>query len=166
MLAMVLVKRHNISIKEKDVYFPISESKDLFDRNAKKLLDGLPPLEQRLLVDLKPYHGGNEIIWALHRLDILRKHRRLLNARLKPIHMSLVGALNDGDFTPLGGDGSIQVGEETVLGMLRKGVPAPALHTSFYVAIDEEGIVASRPVTAVLAKMASTATLAINLFDY
>jgi hypothetical protein len=167
-LAMALVKRHNIPIREDRVYFPITKSKEEFERKgsvAQQFLEGLPPVGQRLFRDLKPYEGGNEALWTLHHLDIVRKHRRLLNARLNPIHMSMAGTLAEGDFTPLGGDGSIQVGEETVLGMIRKGVPRPAIHTTFYVAIDEPGLVARKPVTAALAQMASTATFVINFFD-
>jgi hypothetical protein len=167
-LAMVLVKRHNILIREDRVYFPITKSKEDFERvgsTAQQFLKGLPAVDQALIADLKPYQGGNEALWTLHHLDIVRKHRRLLNARLNPIHMSMAGTLAEGDFTPLGGDGSIQVGAETVLGMIKKGVPTPAIRTSFYVAIDEEGFVARKPVTAVLTNLASTATFVITLDD-
>jgi hypothetical protein len=167
-LAMTLVTRHNIPIPEHRVYFPITKTKEEFEKKgsvAQELLDGLPALEQRLLRELKPYQGGNDMLWTLHHLDIVRKHRRLLNARLKPIHMWMAGTLAEGDFTALGGEGSIQVGDETVLGMIRKGVPTPAIHTRFYVAIDEPGIVASKPVEAVLVQMASAASLVIKLFD-
>jgi hypothetical protein len=167
-LAMALVKRHNIPIPEQRVYFPIMKSKEEFEKKgsiAQQFVEGLPAVERRLFRDLKPYQGGNEMLWTLHHLDIMRKHRRLLNARLNPVHMSIAGTLAEGDFTPLGGDGSIQVGEETVLGMIRKGVPRPAIHTTFYVAIDEPGLIAREPVTAVLAQMASTATFVINFFD-
>jgi hypothetical protein len=167
-LAMVLVKRHNISICEDRVYFPIKKSKEEFERpesTAQKFLKALPEVDRRLMKDLKPYQGGNDALWALHHLDVVRKHRRLLNARLNPIHMSIKGTLAEGDFTPIGGDGSIQVGAETVLGMIRKGAPTLAVGTSFYVGIDEEGFVARKPVVAVLAQLASTATFIIKLFD-
>ncbi|MGL9620382.1 hypothetical protein QRQ56_20395 [Bradyrhizobium sp. U531] len=166
-LASTLVRRHSIPIAENRVYFPIAESKERFEKSkdAQVFVQGLDALGQRLFRDLKPYNGGNEQLWTLHRLDNVRKHRRLLNARLNPIHMSMVGTLKEGDFTPLGGDGSIQVGEETVLGLIRKGVPRPAIFTTFYVAIDEPGFAARKPVTAVLAQLASTATFIINFFD-
>jgi hypothetical protein len=167
-LAMALVKRHNIPIREDRVYFPIARSKEEFERagsGGQQFLKGLPAVDQALITNLKPYQGGNEALWTLHHLDIVRKHRRLLNARLNPIHMSMAGTLAEDDFTPLGGDGSIQVGAETVLGMIKKGVPTPAIRTSFYVAIDEEGFVSRKPVTAVLAHLASTATYILNIFD-
>lgn len=167
-LAMVLVKRHDLKIGEDRVLFPIAKSKEDFERDggsARKFVEDLPKLERQLIDHLKPYQGGNEALWALHHLDIVRKHRRLLNARLKPIHMSIQGTLAEGDFTPLGGEGSIQVGAETVLGMIKKGVPPLSVRTSFYVGIDEEGFAAGKPVEAVLAQLASAATYAIKLFD-
>ena len=94
-LAMVLVKRHNIPIREDRVYFPITKSKEDFERggsSAQQFLKGLPEIDQALIADLRPYQGGNEALWTLHHLDIVRKHRRLLNARLNPIHMSMAGA--------------------------------------------------------------------------
>ncbi|WP_142252632.1 hypothetical protein [Bradyrhizobium sp. UNPF46] len=167
-LAMVLVKRHNLQIRESRVFFPIVKSKEEFERtgsDAQKFLEGLPKLERQLMEHLKPYQGGNDALWALHHLDIVRKHRRLLNARLRPIHMSIQGTLAEGDFTPLGGEGSIQVGAETVLGMIKKGVPPLAVHTRFYVGIDEEGFAARKPATAVLVQLINAATYAIKLFD-
>lgn len=164
-LAMTLVTRHKIAVPEHQVYFPITKTEEEFEKKGKQLLAGLPALDQRLLREqVKPYLGGNDMLWVLHHLDIVRKHRRLLNAQLKPIHMWMAGSLAEGDFTPLGGEGSIQVGEETVLGTIRKGVPTPAIHTRFYVAINEPGIV-RRPVEATLVQMASAATFAIKLFD-
>jgi hypothetical protein len=167
-LASTLVRRHSIPIPENRVYFPILESQEKFEKGkeAQIFVQGLPAVGQRLFKDLKPYQGGNEMLWTLHHLDNMRKHRRLLNVRLNPIYMSMAGTLAEGDFTPLGGDGSIQVGEETVLGLIRKGVPKPAIFTTFYVAIDEPGFVARKPVTAILAQLASTATFIINFFDH
>jgi hypothetical protein len=167
-LAMVLVQRHNMQIPEHRVFFPIAKSKAEFERaggNAQNFIAGLPTLERQLMEHLQPYQGGNEALWALHHLDIVRKHRRLLNAKLNPIHMSLQGTLKEGDFTRLGGTGSIQVGAETVLGMLKKGVPPLAVHTTFYVGIDEQGFAARKPAIAVLSQLVTAATYAIKLFD-
>jgi hypothetical protein len=166
-LASTLVRRHNIPTLEHRVYFPIAESKEKFEKSkdAQTFVTGLPVLGQRLFKDLKPYKGGNDMLWMLHHLDNVRKHRRFLNVKLNPIHMWMTGSLAEGDFTPLGGDGSIQVNEETVLGMIRKGVARPAIHTTFYVGIDEPGIIARKPVTAALVQMAQQASFIINFFD-
>ena len=33
-----------------------------------------------IIKDIKPYKGGNDVLWRLHRLNILDKHRLLLTA--------------------------------------------------------------------------------------
>jgi hypothetical protein len=102
-LATVLVKRHSLQIHEDRVFFPIARSKEVFERPggaAQKFLERLPELERKLMNHLQPYQGGNPALWALHHFDIVRKHRCLPNARLRPIHMSIQGTLAEGDFTP------------------------------------------------------------------
>jgi hypothetical protein len=79
--------------------------------------------------------------------------------------MSIQGILAEGDFTPLGSAGSIQVGAETVLGMIKKGVAPLSVQTTFYVGLDEEGFPAKKSAVAVLAQLASAASYAIKLFD-
>lgn len=56
-------------------------------------------------------------------------------------------------------------GAETVLGLLRKGVPGPAMQSRFYVAINEPGTIQRRPVLATLIYLAEAASSAIKLFD-
>ena len=116
------------------------------------------------LLALKPYRGGNPALWALHWLDITRKHRRLLDVQIRPIHLSMSGALKPGDFEPLHGE-PFQVGAETVIGLLRKGVPGPAMKSRFYVTISESGVIKTRPVLATLIYLADAATAAIKVFD-
>lgn len=89
----------------------------------------------------------------------MRKHRRLLNVRLNPIHMLMTGTLAEGDFTPPGGEGSIKSRRRDGTRAVAKG------STQGSVAIDEPCFVAKNTVTAVLAKLTSTATFIINFFD-
>jgi hypothetical protein len=105
-LAMVLVRRHNLDIKEDKVYFPIARSETHFaDSNwtGRKFINALPANERAIIESLKPYQGGSHAIWALHHLDIVRKHRRLLSVLLRPISISIHGTLAPGDFEPLAG---------------------------------------------------------------
>jgi hypothetical protein len=164
-LAMALVRRHDLEIDERSVYFPIADSEEAFVRKGGALLVQKLPDEDRLkLVSLKPYCEGNAALWALQRLDIVRKHRRLLDVQIRPIHLWMSESLQPGDFEPLHGE-PFQAGAETVLGLLRKGVPGPAFQSRFYVAINEPGTIRRRPVTATLAHLAETANGVIKLFD-
>ncbi len=164
-LAMALVRRHGLPIEERLVYFPIADSEEaLVKKGGAPLLQQLPEEDRVKLLSLKPYRGGNAALWALHHLDIVRKHRRLLDVQIRPIHLSMSGSLKPGDFEPLHGE-PFQAGAETVIGLIRKGVPGPTMQSRFYVAINEPGTILRRPVLATLAHLTDAASSAIKLFD-
>jgi hypothetical protein len=164
-LAMALVRRHRLAIPEHRVCFPIADSEEAFSKKGgEPLLEQLPDQDRAKIVSLKPYLEGNPALWSLHRLDIVRKHRRLLDVQIRPIHLSMIGSLKPGDFEPLHGE-PFQAGAETLLGLLRKGVPGPAMQSRFYVAINEPGTIQRRPVLATLIYLAEAARSAIKLFD-
>jgi hypothetical protein len=164
-LAMALVRRHDVQIDERRVQFPIFESEASFQEfKGGSLLQRLPERERAIMVALRPYPEGNPALWTLHYLDIVRKHRRLLDVRIQPIHMSMEGTLKPGDFVPLA-TGTIQVNDETVLGLLRKGVPEPAIRSSFYIALTEPGYVGRKPILATLIHLADCATEVISRFN-
>jgi len=60
--------------------FPVRSTED----QLKAALKGLqinscaPALFDRIVRDIRPYNGGNDSIWAIHRLDILDKHKLLI----------------------------------------------------------------------------------------
>lgn len=162
---MALVRRHSLPIEERRVYFPIADSeKALVKKDGAPLLQHLPEEDRAKLLSLKPYRGGNAALWALHQLDITRKHRRLLDVQIRPIHLSMAGSLKPGDFEPLHGE-PFQAGAEVVVGLIRKGVPRPAMKSRFYVAINEPGTIQRQPVGATLAHLADAASSAIKLFN-
>jgi hypothetical protein len=164
-LALALVRRHNLTIPEDKVSFPFFRSEEAFRKQTGGLLvQQLPALDRAIVEALKPYPEGNLLLWTLHHLDIVRKHRRLLDVRIQPIHLSMAGSLKPEDFTPLA-TGTIQVNDETVLGLLRKGVPEPAFQSRFYVAMNEKGYVESKPVVATLIHLADLARGVIDRFD-
>ena len=103
-LAMTLVRRHGLQIKEEQIYFPIARDEANFQDkkwSGRKLINMLPDKDRAIIKSLKPYKGGSESLWTLHHLDIVRKHRRLLSVELHPISISLQGTLQPGDFEPL-----------------------------------------------------------------
>jgi len=162
---MALVRRHSLSIAEHRVYFPIVDNEEALVRNGgAPLLLQLPEEDRAKLLALKPYREGNAALWALHRLDIVRKHRRLLDVQIFPVHLSMSGSLKPGDFEPLHGE-PFQAGAETVLGLMRKDVPGLLMQSRFYGAINEPGRIRRRPALATLAHLADAASSAIKLFD-
>jgi hypothetical protein len=164
-LAMALVRRHSLAIDEERVSFPFFRSEEAFTKQSGGLLlQALPEKERNMIASLKPYPEGNLALWTLHHLDIVRKHRRLLDVQGRPIHLSMAGTLKDGDFVPLATE-PFQVNDEQILGLIRKGVPEPSMQTRFIVAMNEDGYVHRRPVIATIIHLADTANNVIALFD-
>jgi hypothetical protein len=64
----------------KGVAFPISASRDAFPGQRDDKLIKCPKSFGDFVEDLQPYKGGNDLLYALHQLDILDKHRVLVPA--------------------------------------------------------------------------------------
>jgi hypothetical protein len=47
--------------------------------------------EKKIIKSYDPYEGGNDDLWAIHQLDILRKHERLIDATVEPRILSVFG---------------------------------------------------------------------------
>lgn len=102
LIASVLHTRHRITtVKIDDVYFPIAKSAAVFasGRGYKghKFVKALPLREQTIIENLKPYTGGDDLLYALHKMDITRKHRALLGVSHP---MRSVGAMRWGGIDP------------------------------------------------------------------
>lgn len=64
-------------------YFPFARSADDLARTIRRSnLDLAPEYVQELILTLKPYHGGDEKLRALHDLDLMDKHNRLIPAMM------------------------------------------------------------------------------------
>ncbi len=165
-LAMALTRRHNHPIPEDRVSFPIADNEEAFFKKGGALLQHLPEEERAKLLasSLTAGEMRRAALWALHRLDIVRKHRRLLDVQIRPIHLWMEGSLKPGDFKPIHGE-PFPAGAETVLGLMRKGVSPQSMQSRFYVAINEPDTIKRRPVLATLAHLADAATGAIELFS-
>ena len=119
LLATSLAHRFGMPNPDK-ASFPIVDSRENFlagKFQAKKFFNGLPDAECKIIELLKPYKGGNQLLWALHDLDNKRKHRRLLDVTVHPRTFSIWGAGKVDDyFTPVatgwieGVDGEIVLG--------------------------------------------------------
>jgi hypothetical protein len=78
-------------------YFPIAASKDLFDASLAEKLRYVSPPARRVIERLKPYKGGTDAFWRLHKLDLLDKHVLLVpvgaaNVEIQwTIYMPLIG---------------------------------------------------------------------------
>ncbi len=163
-LATAITNRYGIARPE-DAYFPVAKSAASFaagNYKGSKFIKALPPTERAIIEALNPYEGGNDLLWLLHDLEIMRKHRRLLGVAISPERFHIIGTEVRYNFTPL--DWLRVDDQETILGMIAKGAPDYNMKIASYVTIYETGF-APKPIVATLNEFASLANSIINLFD-
>jgi len=167
-LAGALANRHGIPHPDR-IYFPVARSLDEFrSRNYKgaELVKRLPDMERGIIESLKPYQGGNDALWALHQLDIVRKHHRLLAVNHAPARFGLIGSFRKEDLVfPRTATGYMAADDETVLVLLAKGTPKPNLQYTPEIFVAEIDPPIREPIIAALSKFASLANSIIELFD-
>jgi len=61
----------------KGVYFPIADTAEKYEAESGGKTKGMPKEAKEIIDRLRPYGGGNYFLWALHKLDIIDKHRLL-----------------------------------------------------------------------------------------
>jgi|SRR5208282_5282761 len=82
-LACGLVRMATKSEPSKYVCFPISESEPLTNEQKSaftRQVEGMRQDAVEAIQRLKPYKGGDNTLWRLHRLNIIDKHRLLMAA--------------------------------------------------------------------------------------
>ncbi|HUI21280.1 MAG TPA: hypothetical protein VLZ74_09580 [Methylocella sp.] len=175
-LAYSLANRHCQTFKD-DAYFPIAASAAIFISGkgfkGYKFVQSLPAKERGIIESLKPYKGkaGNNTLCALHDLDILRKHARLLSVDTTTPRIFVVsGSRNALDaFIPIHG-GWARTGtgpNETTIGLIVKNAPhKPHIKFTPQICLTETDYFPRREVITTLREFASLANSIINLFDF
>jgi hypothetical protein len=143
----------------REAYFPIFQSGRYLaiGLESKKWLS---PAERSIIKTLKPYRGGNELLWSLHQLDIMRKHRRLIGVEPTPAFFRIAGQ----SVQPIM-SGWIRTHNKTQLAFISKGARQPQITRTFTVTIDEPGMAERKPLVAALYEFAGLAESIIKLFD-
>jgi hypothetical protein len=60
------------------VYFPIADSPEKYETSKVRKVEGMREEAVKAIDAIKPYKGGNDTLWRLHRLNIINKHRLIL----------------------------------------------------------------------------------------
>jgi hypothetical protein len=60
------------------IYFPIADSPDEYESRKDGQIKGAAQESFNAINALKPYKGGNELLWSLYRLNNIEKHRLLI----------------------------------------------------------------------------------------
>jgi hypothetical protein len=164
LMATALAYRHSVALPEK-AYFPIAPSEDLW-RTAKgsKFIKALPPRACQIIEDLKPYKGGNDLLWALHELDNVRKHRRMLSVRVDPESFTIEGPQRLGDIVkPLAW--VIRADNKTEVLRLAKTAKNCKVDATLHITIEETGVLDRKPVVTALREFLGLTRSILDLFD-
>ena len=62
----------------RDIYFPVCGSPEAYKSQSPGKTKGIPKPFKERIDRLKPYLGGNDAFWGLHRFDIIDKHHLLI----------------------------------------------------------------------------------------
>lgn len=77
-LAYALVERKPGDLENTQLYFPICKSREAYESESMRKTKGIPKEIKERIDAFKPYAGGDDRLWELHRLDIIDKHRLLM----------------------------------------------------------------------------------------
>jgi hypothetical protein len=85
LLAATLARRSSVT-PNANTHFPIFRCiYDFIDpKDGLECKKWLSASDIKIIKSYSPYDGGNNLLWALHQLDILRKHERLIAAIANP----------------------------------------------------------------------------------
>lgn len=166
-LACSLANRYCKSLID-DTYFPVASSEQKFrDGNYKghKFIKALPVKERGIIESLKPYKGGNGLLYPLHLLDIVRKHQRLLSVEIQPAHIRISGlGRATSAFTPVSTGWMRSGPDETVIGLVAKGVQKPQIEITPQISFDETTYLSNREVISSIYDFANLAKAIIRNF--
>jgi hypothetical protein len=150
-----------------DVYFPVAGSReDFFEGRspAIKKIDRLSDVDKRIVENLKPYKGGDKTLYAIHRLDIMRKHQRLIAVSVVPFHFVVSPyAWNSGEVKSISWNG---FQDDAVVGSTSINTPDHDIVITPQITFEGTGLpVDGQFVLKVLADFAGRADQIIKLFD-
>jgi hypothetical protein len=73
----------SVGIADPMVYFPIFESEKVYKADGGRKTKELPPRAKDLIDAIGPYGGHDDLLWGLHELDRIDKHRLVLTTTAK-----------------------------------------------------------------------------------
>lgn len=163
LLATALAAR-NGHLTPKDVYFPICDSRERFLDTRRgggfEKIKRLSDTDKAIIKNLKPYKGGNDLLYALHQMDIARKHRSLIDVHVDMSRMTLSGIGINAEFP----DGWASFKDQSVLVWISSDAPNYEFDITVEVTVREFPQIARKPVLATLNNFVSLAQSIINLF--
>ncbi len=159
LLTVALAQRNGHSAPM-DVYFPISKCRVHFLNSGIKKIKRLSDTDKSAIEHLEPYKGGNDYLFALHQLDIMRKHRRLVAVYETLAGITLSGIGLNAEFPKPW----VPLKHDAVLAWINPGVPNYQLNLTPEVALSEGSLIPLKPLSAALRDFAGTVNGIIRVF--
>lgn len=72
------MKEANGQGRDDKIYFPIEKDQASYNRNKAGKTQGISPQSLAMIDSLRPYPGGNDVLWRIHSLNNRDKHRLLV----------------------------------------------------------------------------------------
>lgn len=164
LLAAALAVRNGVA-PSRATHFPIFSSFEAFSdpRQGMESKKWLSKSELSILKSLSPYNGGDPLIWALHQLDILRKHERLLFVLANPSRLLMVGT---GERPKILFSRSQPLEDKTPLFELSADAPEPETDIEFDIFLEEPTLpgIHRQPLFVLLNEFRRTTTAIIDRF--
>jgi|SRR5271156_4101803 len=176
---LVLKDTKGVPPKPKKIYFPIFESSTEYEARKCGKIEGAGKDTFDAIDKIKPYKGGNDDLWILHRLNNIEKHRLLLTVG------SATSGMNIGQYlanfmsknTPVVAPGAwesmnlflapedtgfpLEAGFELFIDAV-DAEPDPNQQFGFTIALDEPGVIDGKPL---LPTMETFLTVVENVFN-
>ena len=163
-LAVTLAER-NGAVAPKDIYFPICRSSGQFSakkNGGHKKIHRLSNADKIVIEHLQPYNTGNNMLSAVHNLDIARKHRRLVAifGYAEPLAITGYGAPPRMRFNPW-----VRIENDAVLATGDATATHHEIQLLLDISFDEAEFLDRKPVLPTLCEFADLAESIIKLFD-
>jgi hypothetical protein len=165
--------------KPSKIYFPIADTITIYEAEKNRKVEGARKDTFKAIDAIKPYKGGNDLLWMLYRLNNIDKHRLLLTVGSKAAGVNLaqhmaniardqmsakaIDVLESFNFfvNPADTGFPLKEGFELLIGAVDEK-PNPKQQFRFDVALSETGIVEGE---SLLITMQSFATTVDNVFN-
>lgn len=151
----------------KKIYFPIAASAAQFASGkgykGSEAIRALPARERAIIENLEPWHGGNRDLVAMHELDILRKHRRLIDVKFDPSGVIVSPDTYAAGFemTPVWQG----LKNDAIIGSMPINAPKCNVHITLHIKFDEAVSPSTSSLLPALYNFAGLAESIIELFD-
>ena len=164
------------------IYFPIADDAAAYEGNKQRTMDGARKVTFAALDAIKPYKGGNDLLWQPHRLNNIEKHRLLLTVGSQAAGVNISQIMANVPDNPFPPDAIVameamsiflkpadkgfplQPGFELYIGAVDEKIN-PKQQFAFDIALNEAGIVEGEPLVKTLRGLMGATETAIKTLE-